>query len=89
MEESGKYTQLKERARFLEKMLEHPAESWTNARSRFMIKFVFFSHLYSQQRIDLSEQRLVVCRIRLEERNCTPHSSTRGCLIIPLPAIVT
>lgn len=62
----------KGRARFLEKMLEHPAESWANARSRFMIKFVFFSHLYSQQRIDLMEQRLAVCRMRLQERNCTP-----------------
>lgn len=60
----------KGRNRFLEKMLEHPRESWVNARSRFMIKFVFFSHLLSSQRIYLIEQRLVVCRTRLaEEKN--------------------
>lgn len=61
------------KARFQEKMLEHPKESWVNARSRFMIKFVFFSHLPSQQRIDLIEKRLAVCRTRLREQQCEPQ----------------
>ncbi|AFZ45222.1 transcriptional regulator, PadR-like family [Halothece sp. PCC 7418] len=60
----------KGKARFQEKMLEHPKESWVNARSRFMVKFVFFSHLHRQQRIELIEQRLTVCRTRLEEQQC-------------------
>jgi len=63
----------KGRTRFLEKMLEHPQESWVNARSRFMIKFVFFSHLHSQQRIKLIEHRLKVCQTRLEEQRCQPQ----------------
>ena len=58
----------KGKKRFLEKMLEHPQESWVNARSRFMIKFVFFSHLHAQQRIKLIEHRLAVCRARLREQ---------------------
>jgi DNA-binding PadR family transcriptional regulator len=58
----------KGRERFLEKMLEHPQESWVNARSRFMIKFVFFSHLHGQQRIKLIEHRLAVCQSRLREQ---------------------
>ena len=62
----------KGRARFQEKMLEYPHESWVNARSRFMIKFVFFSHLHSQQRIDIMEERLIVCRTRLQEQQCEP-----------------
>ena len=63
----------KGRTRFLEKMLEHPQESWVNARSRFMIKFVFFNHLHSQQRIKLIEHRLEVCQTRLEEQRCKPQ----------------
>ncbi len=35
----------KGRDRWREKMLENPHESWVNSRSRFMIKFFFFSHL--------------------------------------------
>lgn len=62
----------KGRARFQEKMLEHPKESWVNARSRFMIKFVFFSHLRRQQRIELIKQRLTVCRQRLAEQQAEP-----------------
>ena len=60
----------KGKARFQEKMLEHPKESWVNARSRFLVKFVFFSHLHSQQRIELIEKRLAVCCTRLEKQKC-------------------
>jgi DNA-binding PadR family transcriptional regulator len=52
-----------------QQMLEHPQESWVHARSRFMIKFFFFSHLVPQERVKLLEHRLMVCRLRLEERN--------------------
>ncbi|PSO49791.1 MAG: PadR family transcriptional regulator [Cyanobacteria bacterium SW_9_44_58] len=62
----------KGRARFQEKMLEHPKESWVNLRSRFMIKFVFFSHLPKQQRRKLIEKRLATCRQRLEEQQAEP-----------------
>jgi len=62
----------KGRKRFQEKMLEHPKESWVNARSRFMIKFVFFSHIHQQKRIELMNKRLAVCRARLEEQNEQP-----------------
>ncbi|MFB6277722.1 MAG: PadR family transcriptional regulator [Halothece sp.] len=62
----------KGRARFQEKMLEHPKESWVKARSRFMIKFVFFSHLHQQQRRELIEKRLAVCRQRLAEQQAEP-----------------
>lgn len=51
---------------FRQKMLEHPHESWVNARSRFMIKFFFFSHLEPAERVKLLEHRLMVCRLRLE-----------------------
>lgn len=60
----------KGKARFQEKMVESPQESWVNARSRFMIKFVFFSHVSQEQRIQLIEKRLAVCQTRLEEQKC-------------------
>jgi len=73
----------KGRARFHEKMLEQPQESWVNARSRFMIKFVFFSHLHSQQRVNLMQQRLMICRTRLQEQQCEPkpndHYAAAAC----------
>jgi len=62
------------RERFYEKMLEHPQESWVNARSRFLVKFVFFSHLHSQQRLELMEKRLAVCQTRLEQQQCEVKS---------------
>jgi DNA-binding PadR family transcriptional regulator len=46
-------------------MLEHPHESWVNARSRFMIKLFFFSHLPVGERLQLLEHRLSLCRSRL------------------------
>ncbi|MCU0533454.1 MAG: PadR family transcriptional regulator [Hydrococcus sp. Prado102] len=52
-----------------QQMLEHPHESWVHARSRFMIKFFFFSHLVPQERVKLLEHRLMVCRLRLENQN--------------------
>ncbi len=59
--------------RFQEKMLEHPKESWVNARSRFMIKFVFFSYVKPQQRIDLIKKRLEVCQTRLHQEKQQPQ----------------
>ncbi len=56
----------KGRQRWHQKMLEDPHESWVNSRSRFMIKFFFFSHLEPAERIKLLENRLRVCHLRLE-----------------------
>jgi len=54
------------RERWRQKMLEHPQESWVNGRSRFFIKFFFFSYLEPGERIKLLEHRLLVCKLRLE-----------------------
>ncbi|MGQ4645809.1 helix-turn-helix transcriptional regulator [Lyngbya aestuarii] len=54
------------RQRWREKMLEYPQESWVNSRSRFGIKFFFFSHLEPTERMKLMEHRLMVCQLRLE-----------------------
>lgn len=43
------------------KMLEQPQESWVKSRSRFLIKFFFFSDLEPQSRRKLLEARLAVC----------------------------
>jgi len=59
--------------RFQEKMLEHPKESWVNARSRFMIKFVFFSYVKPAQRIELIKKRLEVCQTRLQQEKNQPQ----------------
>ena len=56
----------KGRDRWLEKMMEHPHESWVNSRSRFAIKFFFFSDLPPESRVWLLENRLDVCRLRQE-----------------------
>jgi DNA-binding PadR family transcriptional regulator len=56
------------RTRWREKMLEHPQESWVNARSRFMIKFFFFSYLEPQERLKLLEHRLITCKLQLENK---------------------
>jgi hypothetical protein len=47
-------------------MLEHPQESWVNGRARFMIKFFFFRHLDTYERVKLMENRLSMCHLRLE-----------------------
>lgn len=52
------------RERWQEKMLEHPQESWVNSRSRFTIKFFFFSYLKPHERVMLLEHRLNVCHLR-------------------------
>jgi DNA-binding PadR family transcriptional regulator len=52
--------------RWKEKMLDHPQESWVHSRSRFMIKFFFFSYLEPEERLKLLEHRLMMCRLRLE-----------------------
>ncbi|HAA32085.1 MAG TPA: PadR family transcriptional regulator [Cyanobacteria bacterium UBA8553] len=54
------------REQWHQKMLEDPHESWVNSRSRFMIKFFFFSHLEPIERIKLLENRLKVCQQRIE-----------------------
>lgn len=51
------------------KMLEHPHESWVHARSRFFIKFFFFSYLDPDERLKLLEHRLKVCQLRLENQD--------------------
>jgi DNA-binding PadR family transcriptional regulator len=56
----------KGRQQWHQKMLEHPHESWVNSRSRFAIKFFFFSHLKPTERIKLLEHRLQVCQLRIE-----------------------
>lgn len=60
---------------WLQEMLEHPHESWVHARSRFMIKFFFFSYLPWEKRIKLLEHRLMVCRLRLENQEMEPKSA--------------
>lgn len=52
------------RKQWQEKMLEHPQESWVNSRSRFTIKFFFFSYLEPHERVMLLEHRLNVCHQR-------------------------
>ncbi len=56
----------KGRQRWHQKMLEQPHESWVNKRSRFTIKFFFFSHLEPAERVKLLENRLSVCHLRFE-----------------------
>jgi DNA-binding PadR family transcriptional regulator len=56
------------RDRWREKMLAHPHESWVNSRSRFIIKFFFFSQLKPTERIKLMHSRLITCQLRLENR---------------------
>jgi DNA-binding PadR family transcriptional regulator len=57
----------KGRDRWREKMLELPKESWVNSRSRFGIKFFFFSDLRPEERQKLIDKRLIACRLRLKE----------------------
>lgn len=75
---------LTEKGRILwrEKMMEHPHESWVNARSRFMIKFFFFSYLEPAQRIHLLEYRLKICHLKLnqEEMQSTPKDPYEAAL---------
>lgn len=54
------------RERWREKMLENPQESWVNSRSRFMIKFFFFSQLEPTERVKLLKNRLSACHLRQE-----------------------
>jgi DNA-binding PadR family transcriptional regulator len=56
------------RAEWKQMMLEHPHESWVNARSRFMIKVFFFSHLEPSERSKLLDHRLITCRLHLESK---------------------
>jgi len=56
------------RDRWRAKMLAHPHESWVNSRSRFIIKFFFFSQLKPTERIKLMHSRLITCQLRLENR---------------------
>lgn len=54
--------------RWKHEMMDFPQESWIHSRSRFMIKFFFFSDLMPEERLKLLEQRLMVCRLRLEDK---------------------
>lgn len=56
------------RERWRQEMLSHPQESWVNSRSRFLIKFFFFSQLQPGERIQLLEHRLMLCRLRLSSK---------------------
>ncbi len=56
------------RDRWRQAMLAHPRESWVNSRSRFIIKFFFFSQLEPKERIKLMQSRLMTCQLRLENR---------------------
>lgn len=60
------------RDRWRQKMLEYPQESWVNARSRFIIKFFFFSQLSPAERVKLLEHRLIVCQLRLANQKVEP-----------------
>lgn len=60
------------RSSWRQKMLEHPPESWVNTRSRFMIKFFFFSNLEPVERLKLLQHRLMVCQLRLENLEVEP-----------------
>lgn len=61
--------------RWCEEMLNHPQESWVNSRSRFLIKFFFFSHLQPEARQQLIEHRLMTCRLRLAKKQAEPSSA--------------
>lgn len=53
--------------RWKQKMLEHPQESWVNARSRFLIKYFFFNDLEVHERVKLINRRIMMCQLRLED----------------------
>ncbi len=63
------------RERWQQRMREQPHESWVNARSRFLIKFFFFSHLEPAERLRMLEHRQMVCRLRLESKEAEPPPS--------------
>jgi DNA-binding PadR family transcriptional regulator len=52
------------RARWREKMLEHPQESWVKSRARFLVKYFFFGSLEPLERVQLIENRLIICHLR-------------------------
>ena len=58
-----------------QQMLAYPHESWVNSRSRFAIKFFFFSHLEPAERLQLIEHRLMHCRLRLAHRQSQPKQA--------------
>lgn len=63
------------RDRWREEMLSHPQDSWVNSRSRFLIKFFFFSQLQPSERVQLLEHRLMLCRLRLTQKLAEPSVS--------------
>ncbi len=62
------------RDRWKQEMMAYPQESWVNSRSRFLIKFFFFSHLQPAERVQLLEHRLMTCRLRLAKKQAEPPS---------------
>ncbi len=63
------------RDRWKQEMMAHPQESWVNSRSRFLIKFFFFSHLQPDERVQLLEHRLMSCRLRLAKKQAEAVSA--------------
>lgn len=62
------------RTRWRQEMLSHPQESWVNTRSRFLIKYFFFSHLEPEERIQLLEHRLMTCKLRISQKQAEEMS---------------
>jgi len=63
------------RAQWHQEMLAHPQEGWVNSRSRFLIKFFFFSYLQPEERVQLLEHRLMTCRLRLTHKQAIAPST--------------
>lgn len=54
------------RDRWCDLMREHPQDSWVKSRSRFAIKFFFFSDIEPSLRVELIESRIRACQTRQE-----------------------
>lgn len=54
------------RERWQHLMQAHPQDSWVKSRSRFMVKFFFFSDIDPQLRLQLIESRILACQKRQE-----------------------
>ncbi|MDY7019758.1 MAG: PadR family transcriptional regulator [Cyanobacteriota bacterium] len=73
------------RDRWRHKMLEQPQESWVKSRSRFLIKFFFFSDLEPSARQKLLELRLAVC---YQRQDYLSQQEAIHCLNDPYQAVV-
>ncbi|UBF27002.1 PadR family transcriptional regulator [Kovacikia minuta CCNUW1] len=68
--------------RWKQEMMSSPQESWVNSRSRFVIKFFFFSHLQPAERVQLLEHRLMTCRLRLAKKQAEFVSDDRYQMLV-------